>query len=82
MRFDDPVAPTLPSREISGIGFQTGYTSIPGSGNSYNIRGNQNWGTAGGNKFKNQYYLDETFFWYTFDLDTETALSSFNHISM
>jgi len=76
MRFDDPSI----AREVSGIGFQTGYTNIPDSQNSYNIRGNQNWGTAGSNKFLNKYYLANAFFWYTFDLDSETSLSSFNYI--
>ena len=76
MRFDDPSI----FREISGIGFRTGYTSIPDPQNSYNIRGNQVWGSAGSYKFRNQYYAADTFFWYTFDLDTETSLSSFNHI--
>jgi len=76
MRFDDPSI----LREVSGIGFRTGYTSIPDSQNSYNIRGNQNWGTAGGNKFLNKYYVANTFFWYTFNLDSETSLSSFNYI--
>ncbi|MHA1321034.1 MAG: hypothetical protein ACTSQ1_14675, partial [Promethearchaeota archaeon] len=65
MRFDDP---TL-IREICGIGFRVGYTAIPASGNSYNIRGNQAWGSAGSYKFRNQYYADDTFFWYTFALD-------------
>jgi len=76
MRFDDPSL----FREVSGIGFQTGFTSIPASQNSYNIRGNQNWGTAGASKFRNQYFIQDTYFWYTFELDTETTLSSFNHI--
>ncbi|MHA1477058.1 MAG: hypothetical protein ACTSPU_02565, partial [Promethearchaeota archaeon] len=76
MRFDDP---TL-LREISGLGFRVGYTSIPASGNSYNIRGNQAWGSAGSYKFRNQYYQDNTFFWYTFELDSETSLTSFDHI--
>jgi hypothetical protein len=76
MRFDDP---TL-LREISGIGFQVGYTAIPGSGNSYNIRGNQGWGSAGSYKFRNQYYQDSTFFWYTFVVDSEISLNSFDHI--
>ena len=76
MRFDDP---TL-LREISGLGFRVGYTSIPASGDSYNIRGNQAWGSAGSYKFRNQYYQDNTFFWYTFELDSEISLSSFDHI--
>jgi hypothetical protein len=76
MRFDDP---TL-LREIAGLGFRVGYTSIPASENSYNIRGNQAWGSAGSYKFRNQYYQDNTFFWYTFELDTETTLNSFDHI--
>ncbi len=76
MRFDDPSL----LREISGIGFGGVYTSIPGSGNSYNIRGNQAWGSAGSYKFRNQYYQDNTFFWYTFDLDSETTLSSFDYV--
>ena len=76
MRFDDPSI----AREISGIGFRTGYTAIPSSTNSYNIRGNQGWGTAGSYKFRNQYYNANTFFWYTLNLDTEIPLSSFDHI--
>ena len=76
MRFDDP---TL-LREIAGLGFRVGYTAIPASTNSYNIRGNQAWGSAGTYKFRNQYYQDNTFFWYTFELDSETTLSSFDHV--
>ena len=76
MRFDDPTI----TREISGIGFRTGYTAIPASGNSYNIRGNQNWGSAGSYKFRNQYYSANTFYWYTLNLDSETSLGSFDHI--
>ncbi|MFX1487892.1 MAG: hypothetical protein ACFFBI_02005 [Promethearchaeota archaeon] len=76
MRFDDPSI----LREISGIGFRGDLTNIPDSQNSYRIRGNQNWGSAGSNKFVNQYYATNTFFWYTFNLDTEIALSSFNYI--
>lgn len=76
MRFDDPTI----LREISGLGFRVGYTAIPASGNSYNIRGNQAWGSAGSYKFRNQYYADNTFFWYTFVLDTEIPLNSFDHI--
>ena len=76
MRFDDPT----PVREISGLGFHTTSANIPASGNSYRIRGTQNWGTAGGNKYANQYYQDNTFFWYTFNIDTETSLSTFNYI--
>ncbi|MHA2120794.1 MAG: hypothetical protein ACW990_06270 [Promethearchaeota archaeon] len=77
MRFDDP--PTI-SREISGLGFRTGYASIPSSTNSYNIRGSQSWGSAGSYKFRNQYYADSEFFWYTFNVDSEISLSSFDHI--
>ncbi|MFX1375835.1 MAG: hypothetical protein ACFFA0_08490 [Promethearchaeota archaeon] len=76
MRFDDPT----PVREISGLGFDDNYANIPGSGNSYRIRGTQSWGYAGSNKFVNQYYQDNTFFWYTFEVDTEISLSSFNYI--
>ncbi len=76
MRFDDP---TL-LREISGLGFRVGFTSIPSSVNSYNIRGNQGWGSAGSYKFRNQYYQDNTFFWYTFELDSELSINSFDHI--
>jgi hypothetical protein len=76
MRFDDP---TL-LREIAGIGFRIGYTAIPATGNSYNIRGNQAWGSAGSYKFRNQYYQDSTFFWYTFELNSETTLTSFDHV--
>ncbi|MFX0076821.1 MAG: hypothetical protein ACFE96_15360, partial [Candidatus Hermodarchaeota archaeon] len=76
MRFDDPTI----LREISGIGFRVGYTAIPGSDNSYNIRGNQAWGSAGFYKFRNLYYQDNTFFWYTFVVDTEITLNSFDHI--
>jgi hypothetical protein len=76
MRFDDPTI----AREISGIGFRTGYTAIPASGNSYNIRGYQNWGSAGSYKFRNQYYSANTFYWYTLNLDSEIGLSSFDHI--
>ncbi|MHA2398414.1 MAG: hypothetical protein ACXADU_05945 [Promethearchaeota archaeon] len=77
MRFDDPVPI---SREISGIGFQTGYTAIPATTNSYNIRGSQSWGSAGSYKFFNQYYAASEFFWYTFNVDSEISLSSFDHI--
>ena len=76
MRFDDPTI----IREISGLGFRVGYTAIPASANSYNIRGNQAWGSAGSYKFRNQYYEDNTFFWYTFELDSEISLNSFDHI--
>ena len=76
MRFDDPDL----VREISGLGFNTIYTSIPASQNSYRIRGNQNWGTAGSNKYANQYYNDDTFFWYTFNVDSEISLSTFSYI--
>lgn len=79
MRFDDPTTPN-PLREISGLGFQVGYTSTPSSTNGYNIRGNQAWGSAGSYKFWNQYYQDNTFFWYTFELNSETALASFDHV--
>jgi hypothetical protein len=73
MRFDDPT----PVREISGLGFHTTYANIPAPGNSYRIRGTQNWGS---NKFANQYYQDSTFFWYTFNVDTEISMGSFNYI--
>jgi hypothetical protein len=76
MRFDDPAL----LREISGIGFRVGYTSIPSGGDIYNIRGNQAYGSAGSYKFRNLYYQDNTFFWYTFELDSEISLSSFDHI--
>ena len=76
MRFDDPDI----LREISGIGFKVGYSSIPGSGDSYNIRGNQAWGSAGSYKFRNQYYSPNTFFWYTLHLDPEISSNSFDHI--
>ncbi|MFX0007632.1 MAG: hypothetical protein ACFFAV_12995, partial [Candidatus Hermodarchaeota archaeon] len=76
MRFDDPSL----QREISGIGFDNSPTNIPSSTNSYRIRGNQGWGTAGGNKFVNQYYAANTFFWYTFIPSTEFSLSPFTHI--
>lgn len=77
MRFDDP-SPI--KREISGIGFDTQSSNIPASQNSYRIRGTQSWGYAGSNKYVNQYYAPNTFFWYTFNLDTETTLSSFSYI--
>jgi len=81
MRFDDPAtAPDLPLREITGLGFRVGYTAIPASGDSYNIRGNQVWGSAGSYKFRNQFYQDNKFFWYTFEVDSEISLSSFDHI--
>ncbi|MFX0024642.1 MAG: hypothetical protein ACFE9S_20180, partial [Candidatus Hermodarchaeota archaeon] len=76
MRFDDPSI----QREISGIGFDNSPTNIPSTGNSYRIRGSQSWGTAGGNKFVNQYYTANTFFWYTFIPDIEFSLSPFTHI--
>ncbi len=61
MRFDDP----LIDRDISGIGFHNIRTSIPSPGNSYEIRGNQNWGTAEGRIYDDVYYAANTFFWYT-----------------
>ncbi|MDX1798251.1 MAG: hypothetical protein R3255_06350, partial [Candidatus Lokiarchaeia archaeon] len=76
MRFDDPSI----QREISGIGFANSPTTIPATGNSYRIRGSQSWGTAGGNKYVNQYYTANTFFWYTFIPSTEFSLSSFAYI--
>jgi len=76
MRFDDPTI----IREISGIGFTSDYTRIPTSSNSYNIRGHQSWGSAGSYKFRNQYYEDNTFFWYTFELDSEISINSFDYI--
>jgi hypothetical protein len=76
MRFDDPSI----QREISGIGFDNSPTNIPATGNSYNIRGNQNWGTAGSYKYRNQYYAANTFYWYTIIPSTEFSLSPFTHI--
>ncbi len=76
MRFDDPSI----QREISGIGFDNSPNNIPSSANSYNIRGSQSWGAAGGYKFRNQYYAANTFFWYTFIPSTEFSLSPFTHI--
>ncbi|MFX1308653.1 MAG: hypothetical protein ACFE8C_03075, partial [Promethearchaeota archaeon] len=76
MRFDDPSI----LREISGLGFDNTPNNIPTSGNSYRIRGSQSWGTAGGNKFVNQYYATNTFFWYTFIPSTEFSLNPFTHI--
>jgi hypothetical protein len=76
MRFDDPTI----VREVSGIGFHTIYTAIPAPQNSYEIRGNQNWGTAGAQKYRNQYYAPNTFFWYTFNVDTEISLNPFSYI--
>jgi hypothetical protein len=61
MRFDDLQI----DREISGLGFHNIRTSIPASSNSYNIRGNQGWGSAESYKYRNQYYAQNTFFWYT-----------------
>jgi hypothetical protein len=76
MRFDDPSI----QREISGIGFDDTPNNIPLSANTYNIRGSQSWGAAGGYKFRNQYYTTNTFFWYTFIPSTEFSLSPFTHI--
>jgi len=76
MRFDDPGI----QREISGLGFDTTPNNIPTSGNSYRIRGSQSWGTAGSNKYVNQYYAANTFFWYTFIPSTEFSLNPFTHI--
>ncbi|MFX1420577.1 MAG: carboxypeptidase-like regulatory domain-containing protein, partial [Promethearchaeota archaeon] len=76
MRFDDPSI----QREISGIGFDDSPNNIPTSGNSYRIRGSQSWGTAGGNKFVNQFYAANTFFWYTFIPSTEFSLNPFTYI--
>ncbi len=61
MRFDDPDI----DREISGIGFHNVRNSIPSPGNSYEIRGSQNWGTAEGRIYDDVYYAANTFFWYT-----------------
>ena len=61
MRFDDPDV----DREVSGIGFHDRISSIPAPENSYNIRGNQVWGSAENYKYRNQYYAANTFFWYT-----------------
>jgi hypothetical protein len=76
MRFDDPGI----QREISGLGFDNNVADIPTPGNSYRIRGSQSWGSAGSNKFVNQYYAANTFFWYTFIPDTELSLNPFNFI--
>jgi len=76
IRLDDPSI----QREISGLGFHTTYTNIPASSNGYNIRGSQSWGSAGSYKFRNQYYATNTFFWYTFEVDSEISLDSFSYI--
>ncbi|MFX1549243.1 MAG: hypothetical protein ACFFB9_02710 [Promethearchaeota archaeon] len=76
MRFDDPSI----QREISGLGFHTTFDNIPSSSNSYRIRGSQSWGTAGSNKFVNQYYAANTFFWYTFIPNSEFSLNPFSYI--
>lgn len=76
MRFDDPSI----QREISGLGFDTTVNNIPTSTNSYNIRGSQAWGSAGSYKFRNQYYVATTFFWYTFIPSEEFSLNPFTYI--
>ncbi|MFW9819943.1 MAG: hypothetical protein ACFFE5_10060, partial [Candidatus Thorarchaeota archaeon] len=76
MRFDDLSI----QREISGIGFDNSPDNIPSSANSYRIRGSQSWGMAGGDKFTNQYYAANTFFWYTFIPSAEFSLTPFTHI--
>jgi len=63
MRFDDPQN----VREICGLGFHDIPGSIPAPGESYEISGDQDWGTAGtgDEDYDDQYYAASTFFWYT-----------------
>jgi hypothetical protein len=61
MRFDDSNI----DREISGLGIHNELNPIPASSESYNIRGNQAWGSAESYKYRNQYFTPNTFFWYT-----------------
>ncbi|MFX0070242.1 MAG: hypothetical protein ACFFAO_04040 [Candidatus Hermodarchaeota archaeon] len=79
MRFDDPA----PNKDISGIGFWSSYSS-PQAYDSYEIRGVQNWGRAGWTgsecKYRNDYYSSNTFFWYTFNLDSEISSNTIRYI--
>ncbi|MHA1284160.1 MAG: hypothetical protein ACTSQP_16805 [Promethearchaeota archaeon] len=82
IRIDDPSI----VREISGIAFQRpGYlSSLPAQGDTYEIRGSQNWGRADApppyGPYDDNYYAPETFFWYTFDLSNEVTNSIFRYI--
>jgi len=73
-------------RDISGIAFQRNgrLGSLPDRADAYEMRGWQNWGQADApapyGPFDDNYYADETFFWYTLNLDDEISRNNFRYI--
>ena len=84
MRIDDPSKPAI--RDISGIAFDDQYAGLPSTTSTYEMRGWQNWGRAdapapyGPYDDNNNYYSDETFYWYTLDLYNEISELNFRYI--